>query len=461
MTRQPYRWNEHPTASALAEIDQAKTEAFFDAVAVLLDLLGCIVLPREHAGAAADRSKIDQETLRGDPERLDEALALIPNDNEWFPDRDDYIAVGIAIKAAYGPDEEARALECWLEWCAKWEGNPGTPGGNDLEAARTDWTSFKTPFAIGADYIFRLAAPFGFNAAGEAFEVFGPPPDPDPDPDLEPALPPIRPIDFTARPDIPPPPREFLVDEWLPANILTSLYGPPGVGKSLLAQQIATCLAVDHEIFGFKVRQTPVLALFSEDDNEELERRQWRINREYGLRNEDLRRAAHRRPIRPAECDRDVPFGRARVELLAKSVVAKARELGAGLIVLDNRAQMILGNENDRMVATYGGNLCGRIGHRAGAAVLLVGHPAKLTGSEYSGSTAWDAVTRSRWLLRRVEPRTGRERASRADLDAGEIELQPARPEPHARLGERRSPPGGRPERRRSDRGGVSPGDGA
>jgi RecA-family ATPase len=88
---------------------------------------------------------------------------------------------------------------------------------------------------------------------------------------------------------------------------------------------------------------------------------------------------------------------------LSKSIVAKARELGAGLIILDNRAQMILGNENDRMVATYGGNLCGRIGHKAGAAVLLVGHPAKLTGSEYSGSTAWDAVTRSRWLLRRVE----------------------------------------------------------
>jgi hypothetical protein len=401
VTRRPYTWSEHPAASALVEIDQAKVEAFFDAVTVLLDLFGCIVLPREAAGAAADRSKIDQETLRGDPDRLDEAIALIPNTNEWFPDRADYVNVGIALKAAYGPDEEERAQERWLEWAAKWEGSAASPDGNDPETTRADWARMKPPFGIGADYIFRLAAPFGFNAAGEMFEAFGPPPDPDPD--LEPALPAISPIDFTARPDTPPSSREFLVDEWLPANILTSLYGPPGVGKSLLAQQIATCLATNREIFGCKVRQISVLALFSEDDNEELERRQWRINREYGLRNEDLSRLHIEGRSGQLNAIVTFPSNAPRVELFSKAIVAKARELGAGLIILDNRAQMILGNENDRMVATYGGNLCSRIGRKAGAAVLLVGHPAKPTGSEYSGSTAWDAVTRSRWLLRRVE----------------------------------------------------------
>jgi hypothetical protein len=51
--------------------------------------------------------------------------------------------------------------------------------------------------------------------------------------------------------------------------------------------------------------------------------------------------------------------------------VAKAKSYGAGLIILDNRAQMILGNENDRMVATYGANLVARIGREANAAVLL------------------------------------------------------------------------------------------
>jgi RecA-family ATPase len=409
LTRKPYTWSERPKASLLTEIDQAKAEAFFADLEMLLDLLGCMVLPRE-SSTTTDRSKIDQDALRGNPDRLDEAIALLPNDNAWFPDRSDYINVGIAIKSAYGPDEEPRGLERWLEWTSRWEGNSRSPAGNDPDAARADWESFKPPFAIGADYIFRLAGAFGFNVGAEAFEAFGPAPDPEPS--QEQALPAISPINFVIRPDTPPPPREFLVEEWLPARILTSLYGPPGVGKSLLAQQIATCLAVGREIFGFKIRQTPVLALFSEDDNDELERRQWRINCELGLRNEDLGKLHIEGRSGQINAIVTFPSGAPKVELLSKAIIAKARELGAGLIILDNRAQMILGNENDRMVATYGGNLCGRIGHKAGAAVLLVGHPAKLTGSEYSGSTAWDAVTRSRWLLRRVEIEDGAEPAS-------------------------------------------------
>ena len=96
------------------------------------------------------------------------------------------------------------------------------------------------------------------------------------------------------------------------------------------------------------------------------------------------------------------PSGAPRVEPLFDLIIKKARELSAGFLIADNRAQLILGDENDRMVATCGGNLCAMIARETGAALLLVGHPAKPTDSQYSGSTGWDAVNRSRWWLQQI-----------------------------------------------------------
>jgi hypothetical protein len=55
------------------------------------------------------------------------------------------------------------------------------------------------------------------------------------------------------------------------------------------------------------------------------------------------------------------------------------------------------------------------VSRNCGPLHLLLGHDAKSQDSEYSGSTAWDAVTRSRWWLHRVvnggdEPNLGLER---------------------------------------------------
>ena len=44
-----------------------------------------------------------------------------------------------------------------------------------------------------------------------------------------------------------PPPREWLVDGWLPAGELALLTGPGSVGKGVLALQIAAALACDRE----------------------------------------------------------------------------------------------------------------------------------------------------------------------------------------------------------------------
>ena len=173
-TRQPYAWDLDPTvigAGGLTEIDRPGAEAFFAELALCSSCSGCTAIEREGAGAAAaDRSRIDQDALRGDIDQIATAVALIPNTNELFPGRTDYIRMGCAIKAACAGDQ-ARGQEIWLDWALRWEGNDRFPTGNDPEAAAADWERMKPPFEVGAPYIFELAAGFGFNAAGEDFEA--------------------------------------------------------------------------------------------------------------------------------------------------------------------------------------------------------------------------------------------------------------------------------------------------
>jgi len=211
-------------------------------------------------------------------------------------------------------------------------------------------------------------------------------------------------IDFTKLPDTEPPKQEFLVEDWLPVACMSSLYGQGGVGKSMVAQQLATCIAAGLPFFGFKVTQGPVLGLFAEDPDVELERRQWRINRILGLRNAQLGALHIQGRVGIDNCIAAFPNGTPQIMPFHASVAAKAEEIGAKLIILDNRAQMLLVNENDRAQATFAANLvAGFAGLDSAPATLLLGHVAKAEESEYSGSTAWDAVTRSRWWLHKVK----------------------------------------------------------
>jgi RecA-family ATPase len=218
----------------------------------------------------------------------------------------------------------------------------------------------------------------------------------------DPAARTITTIDFTSMPEVEPPPRRFIAEGWLPVPCLSSCYGGPGIGKSMIGQQLGTCVAAGVPFFGSNVECVPVLGIFAEDDDEELKRRQWRINRAFGLKFADLE---HLHIEGAAGLDNMLccfPGGSLSIGPLYGPLIAEAREINAGLIMLDNRAQMFLGNENDRAMATYSANLAAGIARTINGAVLLFGHDAKTADSEYSGSTAWDAVTRSRWWLHRV-----------------------------------------------------------
>ena len=73
------------------------------------------------------------------------------------------------------------------------------------------------------------------------------------------------------------PEREWLMQDWIPSQSVTSLYGDGGVGKTLLAQQLAIAVATKRKFAGLEVEHGKVLGLFCEDDIDELHIRQAKL----------------------------------------------------------------------------------------------------------------------------------------------------------------------------------------
>lgn len=218
----------------------------------------------------------------------------------------------------------------------------------------------------------------------------------------------IRPIRFVDLAGREPPPRRFIIERWIPAGCVTSLYGPGGVGKSMLAQQVAACVATGSPLFGAAVEAGPVLGLFAEDDDDELWRRQVRVNGWLGRGMEDLGRLHLQGRVGLDNALAHYPANAPPNPLPLHGLVRElAAELRPVLIILDNIATIFAGDENNRFQVTHFVNLAGGLAREFGCGVLLLGHPAKADGSEYSGSTGWNAAVRSRLLLQHGEGEDG------------------------------------------------------
>lgn len=204
-----------------------------------------------------------------------------------------------------------------------------------------------------------------------------------------------------------PPDRRFVIDQWLVRGTGALLVGEDGIGKSLLGQQLATCVAAGKSFLGLTVIQAPALYVTCEDDESELWRRQRTINAALGV------------PIDAAPATlssltgytgvelgvRD-QMGRLELSYVGKGIIERAKQHGAALIVLDNLARLFDGNENDRHDVAEFCALLERMAIETDATVLLVAHPSK-SGAEYSGSTGWSAHVRQRLWFARQEDESG------------------------------------------------------
>lgn len=214
----------------------------------------------------------------------------------------------------------------------------------------------------------------------------------------KPIAPSVPPIDWRDLATKQPPERRWAQKGWFGFGHITLLVGAGGIGKTLLSQQLASCLALGRPFVDEPPGPLRVLMWACEDDHDELWRRQLAISQWLQKPLDDFAGGLFVIPRHGLENSLvSLEFGRLMVTPLIEHLRQQVHDLEADVVILDNVAQLYGGNENDRHSVTYFMNLLAGI--LAGKATMLLAHPSRAQGSEFSGSGAWEAVARTRLFL--------------------------------------------------------------
>ena len=169
----------------------------------------------------------------------------------------------------------------------------------------------------------------------------------------------------------------------------------------MLAQQLASALAVGVSTFGFRVFGAGrVLGVFAEDDHDELWRRQVRINEAASFSMKNLR---HMHLQGRAGMENTLVSyssrGQYKYHRLLQTISDRCDQYKPDIVIFDNISQLFGGDENDRWQVSHFCNTITSFATKHDCSALLLGHPGKGEGSEYHGSSGWNASARSRLLL--------------------------------------------------------------
>ena len=146
---------------ALTMIDHAKVNAFLDELERQLESRVGVQVERVGAvrGARAEHGDLVAPSI----DALRDCVAAIPNSSDLFPDRDDYIKFGYAVRAASGEEDE-EGYQIYADWCERWE-----DGSNDPDTVRRDWRRMVPPYAVGWSWLSEIARRHGFAPAQYEF----------------------------------------------------------------------------------------------------------------------------------------------------------------------------------------------------------------------------------------------------------------------------------------------------
>lgn len=185
--RQYVVWGTHPTGRAYAwsqaldaltpdQLTLVSRDDIERLFAHLTEYLGVMGWGVRRLGNEGARAVVEQVALKAPSlEALQEAVALIPNTDALFPDREAYIKMGYAIKAS-AHDYELEGMEVFVEWAARHEGSNRVEGNPDTP--RSDWRRMEGPYSLGWSWIAETARAYGFNAAAYEFEAIDVPASP-------------------------------------------------------------------------------------------------------------------------------------------------------------------------------------------------------------------------------------------------------------------------------------------
>ena len=358
-----------------------------------------------------------QAPLRGrwhgiPPERRSEALRDALN-RIGFEDRDQWIKISAAVHSTIPDLGEDVVRPIWDEWCDEiggptdenekaWDSfTVDRSGGSSVvtifaEAKKSGWNEAKHVFGILTwDEVVAQVSQATLDAADRAAAAHQAT---------------KRTSTFFPASQLhgrPIPQRQWLVEDLVPLENVTMLYGDGGTGKSLLALQLAVATAGGQAWVGRDVRSGSALFISAEDDLHELHRRLAAAATGAGLTLQDLDRLTLRSLAgEDAIIGTFDRAGRLAATGLFGEIEAQVVRDGPALIVLDTLNDLYAGDENDKAQARQFIGLLRGLAIRHTCAVVLLAHPSKSgmsSGSGDSGSVAWSNSARSRLYLSREE----------------------------------------------------------
>jgi RecA-family ATPase len=212
----------------------------------------------------------------------------------------------------------------------------------------------------------------------------------------------------------PAPARQWIVRDLIPDRNVTDLSGDGGLGKSLVALQLCSAMAVGSDWLGHMPTPGTTLYVSCEDEIGELHRRIEIIASRRGFSVEDLADMHIVDLTNTTETEFAAPEGRQRIALTAtyQSFIATIQRLRPKLAVLDTRADVFGGDEISRQQVRFFIRALRRLCFEHDMAILLLSHPSvsgMVSGSGQSGSTAWGNSVRSRLYLERAKAGDGSE----------------------------------------------------
>ena len=337
-------------------------------------------------GATTD---VNQNSLKGDLERIRAAVRATPNTTELFPTREAYRDFGYAIKAAL-PDNQHEAFELFAEWCDRWTG-----GNNDPDTVASDWKRMKPPFRRGAGWLFELAERHSagrFTTAHAHFDDLG-------DEEQNPFAQQIELNALKGKSDKFKPLRFFeaaasaldemsspLIKGLLDQGAMSVLYGDSNVGKTFVAMDMAYHIAAGLPYAGMKTQQMAVLYVAME-----------------GQRGASRRVQALREKFKPTE---EPPFSLLKsavdlrhpeIDLNAFIAMLKAEDAQPhkiGLIVVDTLARaMAGGDENSPVDMGAVVTNVGAVQAAIDAHIMIVHHTGKDKAKGARGHSSLRAAT--------------------------------------------------------------------
>jgi hypothetical protein len=195
-----------------------------------------------------------------------------------------------------------------------------------------------------------------------------------------------------------PPAFDWIMPHWLSWHP-TLIAGRGGMGKSLLIQRIGTQLACGLPTFCAASRSVNVLYWACEDDANELWRRENTICRQLGISFTALSGLHTDARLGFENTLMESVYGRLMFTPLIELLRQQLNDYAIDVLCLDNIGHVFGGNENARHdVTRFVNGINGLVRGRPFCPIFL-GHTAKVAGSEFSGSSAWENSVRMRWYF--------------------------------------------------------------